>query len=490
MRRENVKVKNQRWDHKTFLEERNRVTAKWKTGQDINLEETTEYLKRLPLHKFEAVQVRKAKEKGSVLALPRAGVGPVPEMISLLGILQNEGGADILPVTTDSYTRNERFEEAQAALDQSLKSGRSLLNGFPIVNHGLVSCRMLQEALQKPLQALGGTAHPGLIAEIAFASGITGFLGSPLCYVMAYSKHTSVEQAIWNYQYVDRLASFYAERGIEFHREAPGFLTATTIPIGLCIAFNIIETLLAAGQGLRYYGVALHAGLNVPHGVAGFKALSELSQEYLEQFGYKNIFVPITGHQWRQIPKDVGKAYAVICLGTVISTLAGVQLVTIRTIDEAIGIPRPENNAAAVRATKEIIELVGTSRYPESKELLIEKEMIKTEARAIINKVLEIGDGDPAVGSILAFEAGILDAPFSINVHVKSNVLAAFDLEGIARYVEPGGLPVPKEILEYHHERLQKRANAQGKRVSYRMVLEDLTSEAPAVRPKVSSLSM
>lgn len=485
MRREEVKIKNQRWDEKAFLKEREKVLARWKTGQEVDLEEAVLYLKKLPSYKLEAVQVRKAKEEGTALAQPRAGMGLVEEMIALLRILQEEGTTDILPVTTDSYTRNERFQEAQNAIEKSQESGKSLLNGFPVVNHGLKGCRKLQEALHNPLQAFGGTAHPCLIAEIAFASGITGFLGSPLSYVVAYSKHTSIEQAIHNYQYIDRLTSFYAERGIELHREAPGFLTATTIPSGLCIAFSVIESLLAAEQGLKYFGAALHAGLNVPYGVAGIRALPELCQEYLTRFGYQDVFVPITGHQWRQIPTDQGRAYAVICLGTTISVLAGVQLITLRTVDEALGIPRPENNAAAVRTTKEIIEHVGTSRYPESGEMIEEKEMIKKEARAIIDKVLEVGDGDPAVGSVLAFESGLLDAPFSINVNVKSKVLAAFDLEGIPRYVETGNLPLPKEVRDYHRQRLQKRSSAQNKKIGYEMVLEDLTSEAPAVRPRV-----
>ena len=53
-----------------------------------------------------------------------------------------------------------------------------------------------------------------------------------------------LEDGIKNYQYLDRLCSYYAEHGVLIHREQPGFLTGTLIPPGIGIAVGALEVLL------------------------------------------------------------------------------------------------------------------------------------------------------------------------------------------------------------------------------------------------------
>ena len=67
----------------------------------------------------------------------------------------------------------------------------------------------------------------------------------------------SIEDGIRNYQYLDRLAALYLERGIELHRRQPGFLTGTNIPPSIAITICILDLLLAAAQGVRNYGLEL-----------------------------------------------------------------------------------------------------------------------------------------------------------------------------------------------------------------------------------------
>jgi len=64
------------------------------------------------------------------------------------------------------------------------------------------------------------------------------------------------------------------------------------------------------------------------------------------------------------------------------------------------------------------------------KEFEDEKELIRREVRSIVDKVLEMGDGDVAVGTIRAPEAGVLDIPWSPNRFVKSRVMPARDADG------------------------------------------------------------
>jgi methylaspartate mutase epsilon subunit len=87
-----------------------------------------------------------------------------------------------------------------------------------------------------------------------------------------------------------------------------------------------------------------------------------------------------------------------------------------------------------------------------------EKTLIAREVRAIVDKVLEMGDGDAAVGTVRAFAAGILDVPWSPNRHVKSRVMPARDDQGYLRILEAGALPLPRDVLEVHEAGLRARA--------------------------------
>ncbi len=69
-----------------------------------------------------------------------------------------------------------------------------------------------------------------------------------------------------------------------------------------------------------------------------------------------------------------------------------------------------------------------------------------------------MGDGDVALGSVRAFEAGVLDIPWSPNRGVQSRILPARDSEGCLRILDPGVMPFPKDVLEIHEARLRRRA--------------------------------
>ena len=51
----------------------------------------------------------------------------------------------------------------------------------------------------------------------------------------------------------------------------------------------------------------------------------------------------------------------------------------------------------------------------DNKEVKIEAEMQEQETRAILDRVIELGDGDVVAGTIRGFEAGVLDTPWATN---------------------------------------------------------------------------
>jgi methylaspartate mutase epsilon subunit len=67
--------------------------------------------------------------------------------------------------------------------------------------------------------------------------------------------------------------------------------------------------------------------------------------------------------------------------------------------------------------------------------------LIEREVRAIVDKVLEMGDCDAAIGTVRAFEAAVMDIPWSPNRHCKSRVLPARDVDGYLRILNPGPMP-------------------------------------------------
>ena len=452
-------ISEKRIDESEFIEMRKANLLRWPTGSDVDFERALERQKSLPDHKRLDLVMRKAVAQGRCLVQPRGGFGTFKDQKELMQIIDKEGLADIVPTTTDSYTRNEQFALAQKGVDESEKLGRSLLNGYPIVNYGVAKASELIDAIDKPAIMLTGTTMPKLTGEIGFAAGYTGYLGSGIAYTTSYIKELSIEDGIKNYQYLDRLSAMYLDHGVELHRRQPGFLTGTNIPPSIAIIIAILDLLLAAAQGVKNYGLEMGETLHLIQDAAAVKACKDLCQEYLAIKGYQDVFTPITLLHWMGAwPQDEAQAASLVSYGGTLAAISGASSVTTKTLHEAFGIPTPKINADGLRMTRMAIYLARNIKLDSMPEFQNEVDMIKSEVRPIVNKVLEMGDGDVALGAVRAFEAGILDIPWSPNKWVKSKVMPARDIDGCLRIFDPGSMPFPKEVLEFHEEKLRLRA--------------------------------
>ena len=170
-----------------FLSMRRENLARWPTGGEVNLDEAAEYHRGLPPHKQLGAVMRKAAAEGRCLTQPRGGFGTLEMQIELMRALEQDGLADVVPTTTDSYTRNEQWLNAQKGIEESTRAGRSLLNGYPMVNYGVRTSRALIESIDRPAIVLSGTAMPRLTSEIGLASGYSGYLGSGIAYTVSYT---------------------------------------------------------------------------------------------------------------------------------------------------------------------------------------------------------------------------------------------------------------------------------------------------------------
>lgn len=461
------------WDEFDAMRAEN--LARWPTGAAVDLDEAVEFHLGLASHKRLAEVLRRAKAERRCLTQPRGGFGTLRLQKALMQALDREGLADIVPTTTDSYTRNEHFAQAGRGSEESEAAGRSLLNGFPIVNYGVAACRELVEAIDKPAIMLTGTAMPKLVGEIGYAAGYTGFLGSGIAYTTSYTKEYSIEGGIRNYQYLDRLAALYARRGVLLHRRQPGFLTGTNIPPCIAIAIAVLDCLLAAAQGVKQYGLELGQTLHLVQDAAAIAVCEEMAQEYLGKRGYAGVETPITSLHWMGAwPHDEAQAAALVAYGGTVAAVGGAVSVTTKSTHEALGIPTPQANAEGLRMTRMAIYLARNLRLDGLPDYEREKALIRREVRGIVDRVLEIGDGDVAIGTVRAFEAGVLDVPWSPNRQVASRVLPARDADGYLRILDAGAVPIDADVLEEHRARLARRAGREKLEMGYDLAVSSV----------------
>jgi methylaspartate mutase epsilon subunit len=470
-----LELKNKKWTDEEFFNMRKEVLAQWPTGKEVDLQEAVEYLKNIPESKSFPAKLKKAKEAGITLAQPRAGVALLNEHIELLTYLQNEGGADLLPSTIDSYTRQNRYDECEVGIQESMAAGRSLLNGFPGVNHGVKGCRKVFESVDLPLQARHGTPDARLLTEIIHAAGWTSNEGGGISYNIPYAKSVSVEKTLLDWQYCDRLAGYYEEQGISINREPFGPLTGTLVPPSTSNTVAIIEALLAAEQGVKNITVGYGQCGNLVQDVAAIRALEEQVNEYLKQYGYNDVYITTVFHQWMGgFPQDEAKAFGVISSGAATAALAGATKVIVKTPHEALGIPTKEANAAGIKATKMALNMLQGQRMPMSKELETEIAVIKAETKCMMDKLFEIGNGDLAIGTVKGFETGVVDIPFAPSKYNLGQMMPARDNNGAVRYLNFGNVPLSDELKAFNMQKLQERGKFEGREVSFQMTIDDI----------------
>ena len=471
-----MEIQNKKLSDDVFYKERAEVLTQWPTGKDVDLEEAIAYHKAMPEYRNFAKKLSEAKKENRTLVQPRAGVPVVEEHIKLLQYLEKYGEADLLPSTIDSYTRQNRYEEGENGIAESIRLGRAMMNGFPAVNHGVAKCRQVIESVKVPVQVRHGTPDARLLTEITFAGGFTSYEGGGISYNLPYCKNVPMERTIRDWQYVDRLTGLYEEMGVTINREPYGPLTGTLVPPCISHAAAIIEALLAAEQGCKSITVGYGQCGNLRQDVAAIRTLEELTDEYLKKYGYDDVEVTTVLHQWMGgFPADEAKAFGVISSGSLIAALSKATKVIVKTPHEAVGIPTMEANAEGLRCTKQVVNMLYEQTLS-SVGVEEEKEIIRQETRCIVDKCFELGNGDIAVGVCRAVESGVLDVPFAPCRANAGLMLPCRDNNGAIRILNMGNLPFTKDLKDYHAARIAERAAAENRAPSFQMVIDDVYS--------------
>jgi len=472
-----IKVRQKRIDEDRFLRMREDVLSLWPTGKEVNLEEGIEYQKSLPESKSFFKVTERLRREGKTVVFPRAGTPILEDEIKLCKTLV-ESGVPFIPVTTDSYTRSLQLKKVEESLEESIRTGRPMLNGYPLINHGVKNNRKLVESCEGAFNPRTSRLSQGLGLDIAFASGMTGAATSPFALFGCYEKNATLEETLASSQYVYRLMGYYAERGPILTTDLHGWLPCGVFPWSVNIATVIVESLMAAEQGVKSIIPLVQCEGNMAQDLAWIRVEPRLVREYLDRFGYKDTILPgtfVCQLPLFPVPQDMGEAFGYLNYTAVVAALAQVEAVSVRTIDEGAGVATPEAHALSYRSANWILEVMRAQKIQfEMKEIEIEEKITELEVRAIVNKLLEMGDGNILIGSIKGVEAGILDSPFCPNVNVRDKVLGVKDRRGACRYAEFGNLPIPDEAKEFHRERLAERERVEGRKMDYNVAVEDL----------------
>jgi methylaspartate mutase epsilon subunit len=470
-------VRQHRIDEDEFMKWREKELSIWPTGKEVILDEAVEYQRCLPESKSFLKVIERLRREGKTVVFPRAGTPILEDEIELNRTLV-ESGVPLIPVTSDSYTRGLQLEKAQQALEESIRTGKPILNGYPIINHGVKNTRKVVEACNAAFNPrLGSRICQKLGAEIAFASGMTAMAPSIFQLFGNYEKKSTLAQCIRDTQYVFRLMGYYAERGPIITADIHGWNPNAVFPLSLHLSTIILTALIGAEQGCKSVVPLIEFQGYMAQDLAWFNVGPKLIREYLDKFNFRDVLVP--GAFANQIPlypvpQDQGGVFAYMNYTAVIAALAKAEACYVRTIDEGAGIPTAEAHAISYRSANWIFDVIRTQDFHfESPEVKIEEEMAEKEIRAIVDKIIEMGEGDVVVGSIKAVESGFLDSPFPANINVKDKVMGVRDRLGACRFLEFGNLPLPKEVKEFHVAKVAEREADEGIKMDYSVSLKD-----------------
>ncbi|HVR95367.1 MAG TPA: methylaspartate mutase subunit E [Thermoanaerobaculia bacterium] len=443
-----------------FLREREEVLAAWPTGEAARpLDDNAAFLGAQP--SFPALLGEARTGRRPMVIQPRSGVPNVDHQIELFRRFREQGAPGV-SYQVDSLTRNNNYSGAAEAIAESARTGRAVLNGFPVVNHGVPELRRVAAEIGLPLQTRHSTRDPRLLAEISYAGGVTGFEGGAICYNLPYYKDYPLRDAIAAWKYVDRLTGFYFERyGIVLDREFFGTLTATLLPPCIPLVTNIAEAVLAAGQGSRCVSLGYAEQGNRAQDIAAIRVQAELAREILDGMGYEDMAVHTVFYQYMAaFPLSRERAEELIFASAVTAVLAGATRLITKTPAESRKIPTVADNLRGLELAQLGAALADRYTVPEA-EVEAEARILRREVTAIWESLLEHGRGDFETGLVRGFELGLVDIPFAPSVHNRGEVVTARDVQGAVRFLHTGNLRFDAELRDFHEQKMAERRHAE-----------------------------
>lgn len=478
---EKYTIRNRRLTDEEFFHIRNtEVLPQWESGKAIeNLDECFAAAKELSvgLGRNYALQNRKARDLNIHNIQPQFGQGTTDLMID--GMRYVEENSPMVPtgawnIFSDSYTRKNNYRMAQIGIERTLKEGATMLNGWPIVNFGVEDARRIKLAIKSPMTLNSTDADGRLASEIALAAGWNACNCRSLTEVLAHCKTTTLDEEIRINQYESRLAALYHEHGVPQSPHISCNLTGYD-SCGFKSFVMVAQSLLGAEQGLKQIYLEFGINMNLIQDTAMMRITKRLCEEYCARYGYTDIDFIINSNMFQgAFPPRREEVHAMMSLAVAIGILGGASNLIVKCEDEAWATPTKEGMAASVCLARHMEKLLADLRLPVSAEVLEEEHYLELEVRAMMEHVLEAGDGDIALGLCLGVDRGWVDTMVSPWRYNHGNVRIMRDADNAMRYLETGNMPLPQEVKEYHRKKLEVRAAKEGHPCDFQMCVDDL----------------
>lgn len=438
--------------------------------EHLDFDEVEHFLSTLPESRFPSVAYSKRGTRPYVQ--PRGGFPLFDSQHQLTRELY-KAGADFIPLTIDSYTRQNQYETATQLLLRSEDEEKNYLNGYPLVSHGYELTRMLYADIDRPISLRHGTPDARMLAELAIASGIVEIEGGGICYCLPYSEGFPIDRSLLYWQYVDRVCALYSTPDRPVHRESFGPLSATLVPPAITLAVQIIELLLAAEQGVLSYAVSFGQSGSIIQDLASAKVLRKLSHHYLSLFDFDSVTVRLVYHQWMgQFSPERDKAAALIAGAAIIANMINADKVVVKTVDEALGVPDIEANVQAVRTVNYVLDTFACPDLLASPQIEKEANLIESEVNSILHKIFDMSGNLFWESVFRAFQLGYLDIPFSPHKNNANKLITRRDINRSIRIEDRGQVPISDEDWETEKELLLK-SSVEGRK-TYQTMLSDI----------------
>jgi methylaspartate mutase epsilon subunit len=441
-------------------------------ARGLDTDEVRRHLLAVPARRFPSIRYAE-RQRGVPMLQPRGGTPIFEDQLRLTQLLSN-AGADFVPLTIDSCTRHNQYDTAGQLLRRSEEEGKPYLNGYPLVCHGHELTRELYNGLDKPVSLRHGTPDARLLVELAIGSGIAEIEGGGLCYCLPYSEGFPLDRALLYWQYVDRVCALYSTPDRLIHRESFGPLSATLVPPVVVLVVELCEMLLSAEQGVQSFALSFGQTGSFIQDVATARVMRKLSRELLNEHGFSSMQTRLVYHQWMgQFPMDRPRAAALIAGSALLAGAIDADKVVVKTVDEALGVPRAEANAEAVDAVRYVLRTFGAPGGLNAPEIDAESELIESQARSMLNAIFGLS-GDAFWESVYrAFQKGWIDLPFSPHSDNAGRLVTMRDGNRSIRIVDPGSMPISAEDLAREHSLLATRVDNETK--AYRRMLADIS---------------
>lgn len=396
---------------------------------------------------------------------PRGGRATTGFQFALLRRLAL-AGADILPITVDSNTRLERYEEAERLHRKAAQDGVDYLNGYPFVAIPNSEVIEMISHFPNPISLRHGSPVAHKLVNKALQCGINEIEGGPLTYLLPYSKNTPIELAIASWEAVEQACSAARSRRDEpIMRESFGVLTAVLVPPYVALLTSFLEAMFAHKNGAKHFMLGLQACGNVTQDLVQFKAAREIELIMKEDL-FPDLEIYYAYHHWMgPFPKDAREANYIIDICNTAAHIVKADKVVVKTSVEAFGVPSEQANFHAVRRTAKLLKLLELGTFPwEEGNLNLEVSFLVNEVTLALSRVLSCDDINESL--INAVTSGEVDLMFSPYKATKRHIECYRDDFGWIRLFNMGEMKVSEEYAKFEKRFANKVSYLSSSRIA------------------------